>query len=189
MLHKPITYTNYNDEVVTEDFYFNLSRAELIEMEAGVSGGYADILMNIVKSEDNARIMAEFKKLLTMSIGKKSADGNQFNKTDEIRNAFLESEAYSELIIEFFTNQAMAAEFVNGVMPKSTGLPETPVTPSTETTGQIAIPAEGDTPAPAEEDKRPLWLKEGRDPTPQELQKMDKNEMALAYQMKMSKQP
>ena len=39
MLKKTITYTDYNDNERTEDFYFNFSKAELTEMELSTVGG------------------------------------------------------------------------------------------------------------------------------------------------------
>lgn len=117
MLKKTITYTDYNGEERKEDFYFNLNRAEVIEMEIGTAGGYAEMLKRIVETRDGAQIMKVFKTLILKSYGIKSPDGKQFQKSEEITKAFEQSEAYSELFVSLCTNAEEAVKFINGVLP------------------------------------------------------------------------
>ena len=44
MFKKPITWTDYDGKEITEDFYFNLTRAEVMEMELGTEGGLEQLL-------------------------------------------------------------------------------------------------------------------------------------------------
>ena len=118
MIKKTVTYTDYNGNERTEDFYFNLSKAELTEMEYEQEGGLQVMLEKIVKERDNTKIMKIFKDIVLRSYGEKSADGKRFIKNDELREAFSQTEAYSEIFIELASNAEAASNFINGVVPK-----------------------------------------------------------------------
>lgn len=118
MYKKTITYEDYNNVTRTEDFYFNLTQAELAEMEFGTSGGLADMLTQISKSMDQPSIIAMFKKIILAAYGVKSPDGKYFRKNEEIRNDFMSTEAYSILFMELASDSDSASEFINGVIPK-----------------------------------------------------------------------
>ena len=117
MLKKTITYHDYNGVEYTQDFYFNLSKAEIMEMELGTTGGLAEMIQKIVAAQDAPSIIKVFKDLILKSYGEKSADGKSFIKSDEISTAFSQTEAYSELFMELATNAEAAAAFVNGIVP------------------------------------------------------------------------
>lgn len=117
MLKKMITYTDFNGNVRTDPFYFNLTKAELLEMEVDAEGGLAEALKRIVEIRDERGLVAEFKKFILMSIGQKSDDGIRFIKNDEIRDAFTQTEAYSVLFMELAQDDGAAAEFIKGLMP------------------------------------------------------------------------
>lgn len=118
MLKKTITYTDYNGAQRTEDFYFNLSKAEIMEMEMGTSGGLAEMIQKIVAAQDAPAIIKIFKDLVLKAYGEKSPDGKRFIKSEEISTAFSQTEAYSQLFMELATNSDAAAEFVNGIVPQ-----------------------------------------------------------------------
>lgn len=117
MLKKTITYTDYNGEERTEDFYFNLTRAEVMEMEMSVNGGIAEMIQRVVAAKDGATIINIFKDVIKRSYGKKSLDGRKFEKNEEIWNEFERTEAYSILFMELATNADEAAKFVEGIVP------------------------------------------------------------------------
>lgn len=117
MLKKTITYTDYNGTERTEDFYFNLSKAEVMEMELSTTGGLAEMIKKIVAAQDAPAIIKIFKDLVLKAYGEKSADGKRFIKSDEIRESFSQTEAYSQLFMELATDADAAAKFVNGVLP------------------------------------------------------------------------
>jgi hypothetical protein len=120
MLKKDITYTNFANEEVTETHYFNLSKAELVDMELSYpyAGGLSEYIKKIAEEENGPEIMAMFKKLLRQTYGKKSEDGRRFLKSDAIWEDFVTSEAYSELFFKLVTDAEAAAEFFNGVVPQ-----------------------------------------------------------------------
>lgn len=117
MIKKTITYTDYNGGERTEDFYFNLSKAEVMEMEMSTAGGLAEMIQNVVSAQDAPSIIKIFKDLVLKAYGKKSPDGKRFIKTEELATEFSQTEAYSELFMELATNADEAAKFVNGIMP------------------------------------------------------------------------
>lgn len=118
MLKKNIKYVDYDGNARAEDFYFNLNKAEVIELQLGTVGGLTKTLEKIVQEKDASRIIEYFKTLILKAYGEKSADGRRFIKSQELRDAFEQTEAYSELFMELASDAKMAAEFVNGVLPK-----------------------------------------------------------------------
>ena len=117
MLKKTITYTDYNGSERTEDFYFNLTKAEIMEMEMGTTGGLAEMITRIVAAQDQPAIIKIFKDMILKAYGEKSADGKRFIKSDEISAAFAQTEAYSIMFMELATDADAAAKFVNGIVP------------------------------------------------------------------------
>lgn len=111
------TYKDYNGVERTEDFHFNLNKAELMEMELSTSGGLAETINRIVAAQDGPAIIKIFKDLVLKAYGIKSEDGKRFRKTDELREAFVETEAYSQIFMRLATDADAAAKFVNGIMP------------------------------------------------------------------------
>ena len=93
MLKKTITYHDYNGVEYTQDFYFNLSKAEIMEMGLGTTGGLAEMIQKIVAAQDAPSIIKVFKDLILKSYGEKSADGKRFIKSDEISTACSQTEA------------------------------------------------------------------------------------------------
>ena len=117
MLKKTITYTDYNGVERTEDFYFNLSKAEIMDMEMGIEGGMVEMINKIIAEKNAPAIIKTFKELVLKSYGEKSADGKRFIKSEELSTAFSQTEAYSDLYMELATNADEAAKFVNGIVP------------------------------------------------------------------------
>lgn len=117
MLTKTITYKDYNGEERTEDFLFNLTRAEIMEMELSKAGGLSETIQRITKTKDIPAIMDIFKEMILKAYGEKSPDGKRFIKSKELSEAFSQTEAYSNLFIELATDPTAASAFVNGIMP------------------------------------------------------------------------
>lgn len=117
MLKKSITYTDYNGVERTEDFRFNLSKAELMEMEMSTTGGLTEMIERIVATQDAPSIIKIFKDLILKAYGEKSPDGKRFIKSEELSTAFSQTEAYSQLFMELASNPDEAAKFINGIIP------------------------------------------------------------------------
>lgn len=118
MLKKAITYTDFNDVEHTEDFYFSLSKGELIEMQLSVEGGWDQWMQKIINAGDNVTASEVFTKLILKSYGEKSDDGKRFIKSPEKSEEFHQTNAYSELLFELMRDENEAAAFVTGILPK-----------------------------------------------------------------------
>lgn len=117
MLKKTIKYTDYNGEEKEQDFYFNLNKAELLEMELSAEGGLEATIKRLMDEKNGREIVAMFKKLILQSYGEKTQDG-RFAKSEEATRKFTETVAYAELFTELATDADAAAAFVNGIIPQ-----------------------------------------------------------------------
>lgn len=117
MLKKTITYTDYDGVQRTEDFYFNLSKAEITEMELSMEGGMRAYIQKIIAAKSQLALVTLFKEIVMKSYGKKSPDGRLFMKNDAIRAEFEAHPAYSMIYMDLVTDEAKASAFVNGIMP------------------------------------------------------------------------
>lgn len=117
MLKKTITYTDYNGVERTEDFYFNLNKAEIMELEMSTTGGLAEMIKKVVAAQDAPAIIKIFKDLILRAYGEKTPDGRGFKKNEELKTAFSQTEAYSQLFMELATDADAASKFVNGIVP------------------------------------------------------------------------
>lgn len=118
MYVKPITYTDYDGVQHTDKFYFNISKAELIEMDASETGGLTKRLQEIVDANETADIFKRVKSIILKAYGRKSPDGKRFIKSPEMSQEFEQTEAYSELIMEFMQNPKSFEEFMRHTLPK-----------------------------------------------------------------------
>jgi len=118
MLKREITYEDFNGDNVTEPFYFNLTKSELMELESSYQGGLEAAIKAMINAEDNHGVLKEFQKIILMSYGQKSPDGKRFIKSDELRDEFLQSAAYDALFMELATTEDAMIAFINGVLPK-----------------------------------------------------------------------
>lgn len=116
MLKKPITYTDYDGNERTENFWFNLDEAEIMELQMSYPGGMSAMLNKMIEEKDGAKILATIKQIIKMAIGEKSLDGKYFKKSVEFSEAFTHTRAYSVLLMELY--QGGAAEFMNKIIPQ-----------------------------------------------------------------------
>lgn len=119
MLKKTMAYTDFNGETRKEDFFFNLTRAEVTELELSENGGLSEKIKRITESKDVPEIFRIFKNLILKSYGIISPDGKRFIKSPELSEEFSQTEAYSDLFMELAQNSDSAAAFVNGIMPQN----------------------------------------------------------------------
>ena len=117
MIKKTITFTDFNGNERTEDAYFNLTKAEITKMELSIKGGLAEMIKRIVDAQDTPAIIEVFEDLIKRSYGVKTPDGRGFLKRPEDLEAFMATEAYSQLFMELATDADAASKFVNGIIP------------------------------------------------------------------------
>jgi len=118
LLKKSITYTDFNDVEQTETFTFHLSPPKLMELEASLPGGLEKHMARLMKANDGAQILELFQKLIQLSIGEVSEDGKRFVQNDDIRDNFVQTNAYTVLFLELGSDEDAAAQFFNGIVPK-----------------------------------------------------------------------
>ena len=119
MYKETVKYIDYNGVERTEDVYFNLSKAELMEMQLSTAGGFDAMINKLIKAQDQPTLVKVFKDIILKSYGVPSPDGRRFVKTKELVEEFTQTEAYSDLYMKFITDSEAAAKFINGIMPKS----------------------------------------------------------------------
>lgn len=123
MVKESITWTDYDGQERTEDFYFNLSQAEMVEMNLAIPGGLEKLLNDMINTKDVPKLADYFKTIICKAYGKKSPDGRKFMKSEEILDDFVSTEAYSIFYMSLATDAEKAADFINRVLPK---LPDAP---------------------------------------------------------------
>lgn len=116
------TYKDFNDVERTETKFFNLTEAEVMEMELGTAGGVVELLQRIVAAKDQPTIIKFFKDFILKAYGEKSPDGLRFDKSEQMRQDFSNTQFYNLLFMELATDDEKAAKFVNGVIPQSVGI-------------------------------------------------------------------
>ena len=119
MVKKTMTYVDFDENTRTEDFYFNLTKAEIQKMQWSINGGLDKFLEKIIAEQDQAKIYAYIEEFVQKSYGVKSIDGKYFEKPADALSRFMSTQAYSDLIVELTTNAKAAADFINGVIPQS----------------------------------------------------------------------
>lgn len=119
MIKKTMTYVDFNGVERKEDFYFHMTEAELMEWETSIDGGLSGAINKILELQDTKGLMNTFKMLITKSYGEKSPDGRRFIKSPELLESFIQTQAFSDLYMELATDDKAAAEFINGLIPKS----------------------------------------------------------------------
>lgn len=171
MFKKTIHFENLDGESVSKDFYFHMSKTELLGM-AAEGEEVINRINRIISTKDAKGIINEFRELIKLSVGIRSPDGTQFSKSPEAQAQLLDSPAFDELLLELCTNAGASSEFVRQLIPEKM---------QQQFLDQIKA-AEGNTLDPFKEpsDPRPVWEREHRRPTDAELQAMDRDELVRA---------
>lgn len=117
MIKRTIEYIDFDGNKRTEDAYFNLSKVELIEIEKSIEGGLSNSIKKAIEDDNIKDLLYLFKDIILKSYGEKSEDGRRFIKSKELSEEFSQTVAFEELYFKLATDSAMAAEFINGVIP------------------------------------------------------------------------
>lgn len=119
MYKKTISYSDFDNNIVSKEFYFNLSKVELLNMEKNYPGGYGAMLRKIVDADDKNAMIDVVEQLVLDSYGVKSEDGMRFIKSQQLREEFEQTEAYSEFVYEILSDDKAATAFLQGIVPAS----------------------------------------------------------------------
>jgi len=116
MFKTEIEYVDYNGNQRKDTLYFNLSKAEMMEMELSTTAGVEEKLRMLIATKDNEAIVKTYKDLILKSYGIKSEDGTRFIKNVVLREEFEQSEAYSEFFMKLLSDTDFQAKFINGII-------------------------------------------------------------------------
>lgn len=166
MLKRTFKYEDLDGNQVEETLYFNLTKAEITEMELSMTGGLGEHINAIVKSLDGAQIIETFKMILLKAVGRRSEDGRRLYKSEEIQKDFLFSPAYDEMFMSLVTDADAAAEFIKAIVPAD-------ISEEFEKTEVGAAKDGPQTPKP--------WIEEDREPTQKELVEMSKEDLQEVF--------
>lgn len=173
MLKKTITYKDLDGNEVTDDFYFNLSKAEIAEFELSTEGGLEEHFKKIVRAQSGKELIGLFKEVISMSIGKRSDDGKRFVKNQDIRDEFFQSDAYTVFFMELLSEgEESGAKFIRGIVPADLLEDIDKAMTSDNSNG----------------DNTPAYIRENREPTQQELANMSPVELQEAFRRKTASQ-
>lgn len=198
MLKKEITYNDLDGNPLTETFWFHMSKGEMAEMaiaKEGRAGGFETYIQRLIESQDGEVLIQTFKEIVLSTLGRRSEDNKYFEKDDAYTRRFVQSDAYSVLLMELLTDADKMAEFINGVMPKDMreeaakqagqappSIREGEPNPSTPQAPPSIRQGEPNPGTP--KDDQPTWLKEGRIPTADELKGATQEQLLEAFRRK-----
>lgn len=177
MFKKTIKFENFLGEEVERDFYFHLSKTELLAM-ANDGDDFQKRIERIQVTKDVAGIVNEFRALVKLSVGIRSEDGERFIKDKQAQSMLLDSPAFDELLFGLVTEPNAAVDFVKQLIPEKL-----------QKQLEEEMKKAGDAPDPFKnpDDSKPAWVKENREPTPLELQNMSTTELQEAFRARLTK--
>lgn len=164
MFKKTVEFEDLDGNKQARDFYFHISKAELLELASSADDMQARI-KRIIEANDGAAILKELRDLIKMAVGVRSEDGQRFIKDEAAQSTLLDSPAFDELLMELATSADASADFVRQLIPEKM---------------QKEMQEQLKKNAPAGADERPAYIKENRNPTDAELQSMSREEIVTA---------
>lgn len=176
MFKKTIEFESFDGEKRTKEFYFHMSTAELLTLAAGGDEMMAR-LQRMVATKDMQAILQEFRAIIEMSCGIRSEDGERFLKTPEAKSELLDSPAYDVLLLELCTETDAAVNFINQLIPQKM---------REEMLAKMKVDNNGSAEITLPEDNRPAWLKEGREPTQDEIQNSSLEDLRTAFRTRLA---
>lgn len=180
MIKKTLTYKNFNNVEVTKDFYFHLSKADMIEL--AIDGSFEARMKQAIAKEDKLTLFREFKKLIFLAVGVRSEDGENFAKPEMFREAFMTSPAFDQLIEYLFSDTDKAAGFVAGLLPAEA---QERALKEIEKQDQESD-GKGSTVVVDPLSDEPAWVREDRLPTTEEFRAATNEQKQAAFLRKMT---
>jgi len=174
MIKKTLTYENFNGVTVTKDFYFHLSKADMIEL--AIDGLFEETMKKAIAEEDKLTLFKMFRKLIHLSVGVRSEDGESFAKPEMFQEAFVTSPAFDQLIEHLFSDTEKAAEFVSGLLPAGAQeAAKKELEKQKESEAKVVDPFQ----------EKPIWEQEDREPTETEVRTMTREQLINATRRRL----
>lgn len=118
MLRKKVKYEDLNGVEREEVFDFNLTEAELINLQNEVPGGFDSMLEGIAKAENGPAVYRELERIIGQSYGIATDDGRNIDKNPEHFRLFKTSPAYAALIMNLMEEDGAMENFLDSIMPR-----------------------------------------------------------------------
>src|SRR6185503_9334522 len=122
MLKQTLTYEDFDENQVTEDLYFNISRIVVVENAEELTRRWKEIeamLKGDEKRELNnhevTMLINIVKYMMELSYGVKSADGRVFDQSPELWNRFTHMAAFDAFLLGLFEDTNKATSFIAGI--------------------------------------------------------------------------
>lgn len=173
MIKHTLTYENFNGQTVTKDFYFHLSKADIIEL--AIDGLFEETMKKAVAEEDKLTLFRMFRKLIFLAVGVRSEDGESFAKPEMFREAFVTSPAFDGLIEYLFSDAEKAAQFIAGLLPAGS-----------QEAAKKELEKRQQSDAKDSSSDEPAWIKENRLPTTEEFRAATPEQKQLAFLRKVT---
>lgn len=170
MFKKTLKFVDFNDQEQTKDFYFHISKAEVMALSAEGKASMQERIKRITAAQDGLAILNEFREIIKLSVGVRSEDGSRFIKDADAQSQLLDSPALDVLLMELVTTDNGAVEFVQQLIPEKM---QKEILEAAQKNGTPTVSAQ-DTP-------EPLYQKENRRPTDSELRNMSQPELMEAF--------
>lgn len=120
MLAEKIKYVDLDGQELEETFYFNLSKAEMVELEL-IYGGLEDYMNRLVQDRNTAELVKFYKAFILKAYGERGVDRKRFIKSQELRDKFEQTDAFSELFCKLTLDIDYAKRFLMGILPIGDG--------------------------------------------------------------------
>lgn len=126
MVSRDITFTDYDGTSVTKKFWFNLTVADVQEIDMEFPGGLNSVIKDLTTDPNIVKILKAFKTIILKAYGVRTPD-KKFYKDDIETKAFAASDAYSQLFIGFMTDKkADILDFIAAMFPNGEELKDNP---------------------------------------------------------------
>lgn len=120
MIKKTLSFEGHDGKKYNEDYYFHLSKSDLVEMKLYLEEtGLDDYFKKISASSKASVVLPHFKDIVSKCIGVMSEDGRRHDKRNgDVWLEFTQTPAYSEFFMWLLENPVDAAKFFTAILPK-----------------------------------------------------------------------
>ena len=121
MFERTFKFEGFDGKMYEDTWGFYLSKADLLEIQLGTFVGLDALMKRLIETKNGKEIMAIVKEIILKAVGHTSPDGRKFLRNEELREEFLQTDAYSQLFEELVLNPDKALDFIIAAVPSEVG--------------------------------------------------------------------